>query len=96
MPGNSLWRVSSEEGKTDFLMTPEQEPGWNSSEENQQQRSVVIKLLQFLVILIASLVEVIFRADLNAKRQVSPDINKVAAGELPDPSCDITQAGERR
>jgi hypothetical protein len=90
--------VSCEESKTEFVKTPEQESRWNPSRENQEEPSVVIKLLQFLVILAASLVELIFRADLDARRQVSPVLNKVAAGEpnRPDPACEITQASERR
>jgi hypothetical protein len=85
VPGNSLWRVSCEESKTEFVKTPEQESRWNPSEENQQEPSVLIKLLQFLVILAASLVELIFRADLHARRQVSPGMNKVATRESRNP-----------
>jgi len=75
-----LWRVFSEKSKTDFVMTPEPEAEWNRSVQNQQQRSVVIKLLQFLVMLAASLVELVFRADLEARSQVSPKVNKAAPG----------------
>jgi len=42
------------------MLTPEQESAGNSSKENQQNCHLVIKLLQFLVILAACLVELVF------------------------------------
>src|SRR5262249_15023376 len=57
--------------KTEFMTIPKQEPRWNPSERNQQEFGVMFMLLQFLVELATSLVELIFRADQSGHRLVS-------------------------
>ena len=44
--------------------------------QKQQESGVVIKLLQFLVVLAASFVELIFRADQSGNNAVSRDVSK--------------------
>jgi hypothetical protein len=65
------------------MLTPEQESAGNSSKENQQNCHLVIKLLQFLVILAACLVELVFRADRSGSNSVSRDASRTARMPAP-------------
>jgi hypothetical protein len=80
LPGKSSQPILREESRTEFMTPHKREPGSNPSEQNQQEPCVIFKLLHFLLVLAASLVELVFRADQNVNSPVLRQGSEVSPG----------------